>query len=304
MLTSPRRISTFLAICICFASVFVAAAPAADAPPAKAIPPSGPIDQGLRVFTCAHSFHNFVPKLLAEIAESAKIKDHVIVGVSSIGGSHAFQHFNVPDDKNKAKPALIAGGVDVMTLSCMERPDEGISSFAKLGFEHNPNFRLTIQELWVPEDHWPFDPPHRLHKKTPLDFNETKIEDLKKTNEEYEKVMNDYVTALNATLGKQVVFVVPDVEAARALREKILAGAAPGLTKASDLFTDGWGHASPPLRLMSAYCHFAVVYRRSPVGLPIPKSAGIKDEALNHLLQELAWDAVTQCPLSGVRGDK
>ena len=38
-------------------------------------------------------------------------------------------------------------------------------------------------------------------------------------------------------------------------------------------------------------------------GLPTPKTLGsgkIADE-LNHLLQELAWDAVTKHPLSGVK---
>ena len=55
-----------------------------------------------------------------------------------------------------------------------------------------------------------------------------------------------------------------------------------------------------------AYCQYAVIYRKSPVGLPLPDvlAKGKNpnwDEKLNRLLQELAWDAVTQHPLSGVR---
>ncbi len=54
-----------------------------------------------------------------------------------------------------------------------------------------------------------------------------------------------------------------------------------------------------------AYCHFAVIYKRSPVGLPIPtvlKRADRPnwDAKLYCLLQELAWDAVTKHRLSGV----
>ena len=48
--------------------------------------------------------------------------------------------------------------------------------------------------------------------------------------------------------------------------------------------------------VLDTYCHFAVIYRRSPVGLLTPKTLGsgkIADE-LNHLLQELAWEAVTK----------
>jgi hypothetical protein len=52
------------------------------------------------------------------------------------------------------------------------------------------------------------------------------------------------------------------------------------------------------VELLNAYCHFAVVYRRSPVGLT-PK--GVKDEKLHRLLQEIAWDAVIKEPLSGVK---
>jgi len=54
------------------------------------------------------------------------------------------------------------------------------------------------------------------------------------------------------------------------------------------------------LKLLSGYCHFAVIYRRSPVGLPVPPSAKSLDKELVLLLQKLAWDAVTHDPLSGV----
>ena len=59
------------------------------------------------------------------------------------------------------------------------------------------------------------------------------------------------------------------------------------------------------MRALAAYCHFAVIYRINPVGLPLPAVLATAknpqwDEKLNRLLQELAWDAVTQHPLSGV----
>jgi hypothetical protein len=82
--------------------------------------------------------------------------------------------------------------------------------------------------------------------------------------------MDNHVRALNEALGKQVIFVVPVGQAVIALREKIIAGQAPGLKKQADLFTDAIGHAHPPLQVLAAYCHFAVIYRRGPVGLPLP----------------------------------
>ena len=40
------------------------------------------------------------------------------------------------------------------------------------------------------------------------------------------------------------------------------------------------------------------------VGLPMPKAleGKYRNEELNRLLQELAWEAVTQEPLTGVKG--
>ena len=98
---------------------------------------------------------------------------------------------------------------------------------------------------------------------------------------------------------------VPVGQAVLALREKIIAGAAPGLKTQEDLFTDAIGHARPPLAALAAYCHFAVIYRRSPVGLPVPAVLAKWPEAekLNRLLQELAWDAVRRHPLSGVKAE-
>ena len=63
------------------------------------------------------------------------------------------------------------------------------------------------------------------------------------------------------------------------------------------------------LQALAAYCHFAVIYRTSPVGLPLPAVLAKAnntawDEKLNRLLQELAWDAVTHHPLTGVKQAK
>ena len=263
-----------------------------------------PITQGQRVFTCGHSFHFWVPPLVAEMAHAAGITNHVVAGVSSIGASPALAHWKVPDDKNHAKAALTAGKVDVLTLTCMSGPDEGVRNFAKLAAEHNPNVRVTLQELWLPEDRFPFI-PGKNPRKSVEEFNGATLADLEKPHTVYFKAMEDYVRALNTELGKQVVYIVPDAQATLALRARIIAGTAPGLKKQSELFADAWGHPTVPLKVLSAYCHFAVIYRRSPVGLPLPriltdaKNPGW-DAKLNRLLQELAWEAVTHHPLSGI----
>jgi hypothetical protein len=271
--------------------------------PKKEEAPAKPLPKGQRVFTCGHSFHIFVPPILADMAKSAGIKGHAIAGRSGIGGSRVIQHWKVPDEKNEAKKALRAGKVDVLTLSPIHLPDEGIEKFAKLAVENNPNVRITVQEFWLAFDI--YDTTFKTRPKD-VDHNAPTGAELRKLHEPYFKGMDDHVRALNKKLGKEAVFVVPVGQAVIALREKIIAGKAPGLKAQSDLFTDAIGHATPPLQVLVAYCHFAVVYRRSPVGLPMPavliktKKAGWSDK-LNRLLQELAWESVTQHPLSGVK---
>src|SRR4051794_32690361 len=65
--------------------------------------PVAPGTKGQRVFTCGHSFHGFVYRMLDEMAKSAGIKDHQSVGSSMIGGSRVIQHWDVPEVKNAAK---------------------------------------------------------------------------------------------------------------------------------------------------------------------------------------------------------
>ena len=258
--------------------------------------------KGLRVFTCGHSFHVWVAGILADMANAAGIADHVVAGTSSIGGSSAIRHWDVPDEQNEARKALRAGAVDVLTLSCMTDADGGIGKFAKLAVAHNPHVRVLLQELWLPEDRFPFDPKNRM-PKTPEQYDRTTIAELKPPHDAYFKMMEDHVRALNTEIGTHAVFVVPDALATTALRARIIAGTAPGLERQSELFTDSWGHPTPPLQALAGYCWFSAIYRVSPVGLPRPAVIAGNPKwgaDLNRLLQELAWEAVSRHPLAGV----
>jgi len=277
--------------------------------------------QGQRVFTCGHSFHVFVYRMVAEMAKAAGITDHQMAGLSAIGGSRVIQHWDVPDEKNKAKAALSAGQVDVLTLSPIWLPDEGIENFVKLGFQHNPDIRVLVQEFWLPND--TYEPIYPLDTRKPVNHNDTDRADLRKKQGQYLRDLSDYVRAINKKLGKDVALVVPVGQAVLALREKLAAGQAPGLKTQWDLFRDPWGHAQAPITVLSSYCHFAVIYRRSPVGLPVPDELATyrrftsdvsirklgwrpspedwakaialtetEQTQLNRLLQELAWEAV------------
>jgi uncharacterized membrane protein len=290
-----------------------------------------PISQGQRTFTIGNSFHWWVPDPLAALARDAGIKDHLHFGVSPIGGSKVIQHWDLPEEKNHAKKSLRKDKISLLTMSGMYPPDDGIEKFVRLGLEHNPNFRATVQEYWLPNDC--YDP--KLARQVRLEKNDHNVfsgAELRRSHAPYFRDMDELVRGLNKKLGRPVVFVVPTGQAIIRLREKIIAGQVPDFKTQDELFHDDAGHPFEPVEVLAAYCHFAVIYRRSPVGLPVPyllKGTGNpkydkegqgfsrwwyarhpdpassgkvtpEDARLNRLLQELAWDTVTHHPLSGV----
>ena len=273
---------------------------AQDAKPAGAPPP---LAQGQRVYSVGHSFHVFMPAILRDLALGAGITNHTQVGLSSIGGSRVIQHWDVPNDRFKSREMLTAGKVDVLTLAPIFLPDAGIENFAKLALEKNPDIRITVQEFWLPHD-W-YEPPTMKSNPKGTDHNAVTIEELRKRHAGYFTAIDGHVRELNQKFGKTALYVVPVGQAVLALREKIVAGEVPGLKTQGELFIDPIGHVKSHVQALAAFCHFAVTYRRSPVGLKPPGVLGgpKADPALVKLLQELAWQAVTQHPLSGVKAE-
>lgn len=346
--------------------------------------------QGQRIFFSGHSFHVFMPAILADLAKKGQIKDHTQIDLSSIGGSRVIQHWNPPattvakvKDKDKkdlvdveivlpaekitvvsaarfpqageitvqtangdvvisytgktgntftgckggkgtltsgqkvtttttaAREALKGGKVDVFTMAPIYLPDDGIEKFVELGLKHNPNMRFFVQENWLP---WDFYDAALVASAGPqgafkapagkVDHNAPTAESLRKMHAVYFKTIDDHVAELNKKYQTKAVRVAPVGQAIVKLREKIIAGEAPGLKEQNDLFTDPIGHAKAPLQALVAYCYYASIYEKSPVGLPAPAILGKADEKLNRLLQEIAWEAVITHPLSGVKAEK
>jgi hypothetical protein len=175
-------------------------------------------------------------------------------------------------------------------------PDEGIDRFAELGLKHNPKLRLLVQESWTPGDFL----DKRITNNAQRD--ETDLARLKADQEKWRGQMEAQAKAINEKAGREAVRIVPVGDAVVKLRELIAAGKAPGIAKQSELFTDTIGHGKAPILILTAYCNFACITGRSPVGLKV-NDPSISDE-LNALLQRIAWETVTAYPLSGVKTPK
>jgi alpha-glucosidase len=265
-----------------------------------------PVPKGLRVFVCGHSLHWYIPSPLGELAEAAGIKGHQLVGTQSLGASKTLQHWNLPEEKNKAKQALKKGDVDVFTMSPIQFPDQGIENFIDLGLKHNPDMRFTVQISW---GGWDIDNQDFPKGATFKVDREKTPEQLKKLYERNIKAAEAQADEINKKVGKKVLCLVPSAQAVVALRIKIYNKEMPGLKTQAELFKDPLCHPAPPLEVLNTYLHFAVIYGVSPVSLPMPsvlKKAKKEawDEPFNRSLQELAWETVTSYPYSGVTAPK
>src|SRR5688572_29623302 len=133
------------------------------------------LPSGLRVFYTGHSFHMFVAPRMEQLVKAAGIEGHRLAGTQGIGGSRVIQQWELPDGKNKAKPALETGEIDVFTMAAhLEIPDPGIEKLAELGLKHNPKLRLLVQASWMP---WDLTSSQRRIKDN-AERNDTNLDDL------------------------------------------------------------------------------------------------------------------------------
>lgn len=256
-------------------------------------------NDGKQVFVTAHSFHAFVGQRLAPIVKAAGIEGHKLAGTQVIGGSRVSQHWDLPEEKNKAKAALVTGEIDVLTMSPIWHfPDRGIDNFVELGLKHNPKLRVLVQASWMPWDDW--EPARRV--KTNDERDRRSLEVTRAANAKFKDMLEEQVRGLNEKHERQAVFIVPVGDAVLKLRGLIEKVEAPGIHKQSDLFTDPIGHVKGPVQCLTAYCFFAAIYRRSPEGLDVsdPVLDGAHPE-LRPLLQKIAWEVVTAYPPAGLK---
>lgn len=262
--------------------------------------PLGAAEGTDRVFVCAHSFMTFIAKLLPPMAQAGG-QGFALAGHQMIGGSQVIQHWNLP--KDKAKPALQAGLVDSLILSpTIPLPDAGIDNYARLGCQANPRLRILVQASWPAFDDPGSDDLLAFQLRAKRFRNEERdaatAESLQAMltgqRQGWCRRLQEQIAALNRGLGREAVRIVPVNEAVFALRQRILAGTAPGLARQTDLFLDPIGHPKPALTVLVAYCHYAALFGRSPAGLPVPTVMASlpQAEALNAVLQELAWAAI------------
>ena len=281
--------------------------PGGGAPAAATLPATKAEGQNW-IFYASHSLMWDVPEPFTEQAKASDLKQHLIVGVQRNGFSTTLQMWN---SGAQPKAALETGKVDVFITSPMEMPDEGVDKFVEYGLKYNPKTKFYVQNNWAGFN-MDGNLAHSAMGRGGKAWDQSTEEDLKTLITVCEKAFEDQVNKINEKyrkdekIGHDVIWIIPTSQANTVLRTKIVQKAFAGLDKQSDLFLDNIGHPKPPLVTLNVYLHYATIYGKSPVGLPIPstlkKANNPKfDEAFNKSLQQLAWDTVTSYSYSGVK---
>jgi hypothetical protein len=238
----------------------------------------------------------FVPPRVDQLAASAGLSNHRTVGAQGIGGSRVIQHWELNGGDNRARAVLTSGEVDVFTMAChIVIPDPGIDNLVELGLKNNPKLRLFVQASWMPFD--TVSPEKRLRDNATRD--ETDLDALQTATDVWRGKLEAQIDELNKRHEQTSVFIVPVGDAVNEVRRQIKAKKFPGLDNQVILFRDPIGHGQGHVMALAAYCNFAAIYGRTPVGLKL-EERGVNDEQ-HAVLQRIAWETVSKYSHSGVK---
>jgi hypothetical protein len=259
---------------------------------------------GLRMFYATHSLMWDTPAPFTELTKAVGITNHSIA-MQRMGFSRTQQFWDQAEAQSDAKKALKAGNVDVFVMSPMDMPDKGVAEFVTLGVLNNPQMKFYVQNNWAGFN-MDGQVAGKMMGRGRLDWDATTEENLKTLNTTCETAFETQVKEINEKIGHPVLFIIPTSQVNSNMRAMIIRKEFTGLEKQSQLFLDNIGHPTPVLVTLNAYTHYATIYGRSPVGLPMPSTLKRAnnpkfDDAFNKSLQELVWKVVSSYPLSGVK---
>lgn len=155
-------------------------------------------------------------------------------------------------------------------------------NFIELAHAQNPNVQVYLYETWE-------------HRE-----NGGWREGIREVRTFYDQI----VDGVNARFEGQDMLVIPGGQAMGALVDAVRAGDVPGVSEEA-LFVDDI-HLTPIGIYFIACVHYATIYQRSPVGVPVETLNRFENPfeappaAAAAAMQQIAWDAVSSDPRSGV----
>lgn len=274
--------------------------------------PLPPPDKPLRVYHLGHSLvGRNMPAMLEQLAGAGHDYRSQIGWGSSLQSHwepdipvNGLKEENAHDHYEDAKAAVASGRFDALVLTEAVEIKDSIKYFdspkyirrwARDARQANPAMRVYLYETWHQLD----DPDGWLNR---LDRD---------LGTYWEGVLLAQGLAHGDTGGP--VYVIPAGQVmARFVRRLEAAGGLPGLASREALFgrnpdgTQDVIHLNDLGNYLVALTHYAVLYHRSPVGLPHQlmradgSAADAPAEETARVMQEVAWEVVTSYPKTGV----
>jgi hypothetical protein len=261
--------------------------------------PLPPLAGPVAVYHLGHSLvGRDMPAMLAQLAGhdhasqlgwGVSLREHQTGEVRGMAEENRSPAFRPVDE------ALASGDYPVVVLTEMvELKDairyhgsaEALAYWAKTARQANPAVRIYLYETWHRRD----DPAGWLAR---LDADLPAL---------WEGAL---LRRAMARPGVGVIHVIPGGQVMAAVERAAAAGEIPGLAGTDALFADEI-HFNDLGAWLMANTHYAVIYGRSPVGLPVAlrKADGTAATAvapdMARALQEVVWRVVTSYPATGV----
>ncbi len=260
-------------------------------------PPTAP----MKTYHLGHSLvGRDMPAMLAQMAGhdhasqlgwGASLRQHWNGDVPGMAEEKAHPHFHA------AREAVTYGGYDAIVFTEMvELRDairwhdsaQALANWAAMARTASPAARLYLYETW-----------HRLDDPAGwLARIDTDLSDLWESQ---------LLRPAMARAGVGTIYVIPGGQVMAAAVRAIEAGTVPGLTDRRDLFAPGDTiHFNNLGAYLMALTHYAVLYHRSPAGLPhqLTRADGSPAQAMSpraaKVLQQVVWQVVTRYRGTGV----
>lgn len=270
----------------------------------------------LRVYHLGHSLvGRDMPVILDQLAQAAGHAGHAHASQLGWGASldqhrkgaaavPGFAEENAHGKHRPADAALASGDYDAVVLTEMVEIKDAIryhnsgaalAHWARAARGGNPNARVYLYETW-----------HRLDDAEGW---------LPRIDADLTRAWQDQLLRVAmAEPDVGTIYIIPGGQVMAAAVRAMEGGHIPGLSRREDLFSRDAAGAVDPIHLndLGAYIialtHFAMLYHRSPVGLPHrmrlangQEASPVPDLAVEPL-QRLVWDVVSGYGLTGIAG--
>ncbi|MEM1443981.1 MAG: hypothetical protein AAGF67_16655 [Verrucomicrobiota bacterium] len=208
--------------------------------------------------------------------------------------------------KPKLLPAIANAGWDAMMWGPYDQDQpEYYRCWIDYCLKYNPDMKFYLSDAWIRL--WPFN-----GGKPPADESEYTTEFLTAREAEKHELFKGFITTMQEEYPDKV-YIIPTSLAVTKAAVLQVKGELPGVKSLHKMVTgedrsiwrDQRGHLGPGFDRLEGYVFYATLYQKSPelietkINFPGGQQGYPSDE-LDHVFRKLAWQAVTENPLSGV----